>query len=270
MDDLNNLAKWQAGSHPDLAERKPDELFEPEFAERYGRMHNDLWQRIRRLHGTIHTLETLADFPFESLYYPNHMEFWRLVGQNFVEMAIVLLHGLVNDEGKDTHTILKFKGEIIRVTWLQGSMRELLIQTLQDRKFDSHVESVGKRIKQIRDKRIAHRLIDRETGYLKHQLASVTLRELRDLFDSAHSLFGALSFGSTYVTLAGDLMPSTIGGEPTRTCLDGVLDAVLRDHDFVNRPERERAGWPMYREGISPEALKTMNELRKRVELPEV
>lgn len=223
---------------------------------------------MSRLHGTIHTLETLADFPFNYLYAPNHMEFWRLVGQNFVEMAIVLLHGLVNDEGRDTHTILKFKGEIATVNWLDANMRELFIRTLRDRKFDSHVESVGHRIKQIRDQRIAHRLIDKQTGYLKDQLAGVSLRELRDLFNAAHSLFGALSFGAGYITLAGDLMPGTTGGKPTRTCLDEVLDAVIRDSGVVNRPERREQWWCMDREHMKSEELQIMNDLRKRVGLP--
>ena len=51
MSDRNNLQGWQAASS-DLGDRKPDELFHAEFAEYYERLHNDLWQRIVRLHGT--------------------------------------------------------------------------------------------------------------------------------------------------------------------------------------------------------------------------
>lgn len=269
MDDLNNPAKWQAGSHPDLAERKPDELFEPEFAERYGRMHNDLLQRITRLHGTIRTLETLEDFPFESLYYPNHMVFWCLVFDNFLDTCCLILHGLVEDKGKDVHNIPSFRDTIVQGPWLDQSLKKVLKETLRNRKPDRDAESVAKRVGEIRKHWIAHRLIDKQTGYPKERLAGVSLEELRELFDAAHSLFGALSFGSPYATLEGDEMPSTIGGEPTPTCLDKVLDAVLRDSHFVNRPEREREGWPMYRERMSPEALKTMNKLRKRVGLAE-
>ncbi len=268
MDHGDDLAKWQASSHRELAKRKPSELFETEFAERYDRLHIDLWQRILRLHGTIRTLEQLADFPFDHLYGPNHMEFWQLVGQNFVEMAIVLLHSLVHDRGQDTHTILKFKDEIATATWRDPGMRELLLQTLRDRRFDSNVESVGTRIKKIRDHRIAHRLIDRQTGHLKDQLDAVTLRDLRNLFDAAHSLFGALSFGSGYVTLAGDLVPRTTAGIPTQTCLDKILDAVIRDSYFANTPERRAQWWPAEREHMNPEELRIMNDLRQRIGLP--
>lgn len=266
MSDRNNLQRWQAASHPELAERKPEELFEPEFAERYKRLHNDLWQRMVRLHGTIHALETMADFPFDYLYGPNDMEFWRLVGQNFVEMTFVLLHGLVNDKGGDAHTLFKFRDQIVKLTWLDARMRELFIQTLRDNKFDSRAESVVKRIKPIRD-HIAHRLRDKQTGDLEDQLVGVSLRELKQLFVAGHSLFGALSFGSAYVTLSGDLMPGTIGGKPTRTCLDGVLDAVIRNSELVNRPERESQWWQGIRKHMPPEELRTMNKLRKRVGL---
>jgi hypothetical protein len=269
MDNLKDLAKWQAASHADLAERKPGELFQPEFAERYTRLHEDLWGRIVHLHGTIHTLEQMEHFPFDRLYGPNHMEFWRLVARNFVEMAIVLLHGLVNDQEPAAHTIRRFKNEIARGPWLDQRLRDLLMQTLRGRKFDRHAERVAERVERIRHHRIAHRLIDKQTGYLKEQLAGVSLEELRALFNAAHSLFGALSFGSAYVTLAGDLMPGTVRGEPARTCLDEVLDAVIRDSHFVNQPERDRRWWATHREHMPAEELKTVNELRKRVGLPE-
>lgn len=269
MSDRKNLQRWQATSHPDLATRKPEELFQPEFVERYSRLHNDLWQRIVRLHGTIHTLETLADFPFDHLHAPTGMEFWRLVEHNFVDIAIVLLHGLVNDHAPDAHAMASFKNKIAKEPWLDQRMRDVFLQTLQVRKFDEDVASVAVRVRQIRHNHIAHRLIDKQTGYLKDQCASVSLQELRKLFDAAHSLFGALSFGAAYVTLNGDLMPGTSGGKPTRTCLDKMLDAVIRESDFVNEPELMQPWWPDIREHMAPEKLRTMNELRTRVGLPE-
>jgi hypothetical protein len=148
-------------------------------------------------------------------------------------------------------------------------MHNVLMQTLRARKFDRGVESVGERVQDIRHHRIAHRSFDKQTGYLKHQLTGVSLRELRDMFDAAHSLFGALSFGSAYVTLAGDLVPGTVGGKPTRTCLDDVLDAVIRDSYFANMPERLAQWWPSYHQRMAAQESKTMNELRRRVGLLE-
>jgi hypothetical protein len=72
-----------------------------------------------------------------------------------------------------------------------------------------------------------------------------------------------------YVTLAGDLMPSTVGGEPTRTGLDQALDAVLRESHLVNPPERKQAWWPDLRRHMDPEELMIMNDMRKQLGLPE-
>jgi hypothetical protein len=267
-DYLKNLKKWQASSHPDLAKSKPENLFEADFVEQYHHLHEDLWWRITRVQGTLCTLDKLKQFPFDEIYMPNGMEFWRLVEGNFIDVAIVMLHGLVSDKGEDVHTIHSFRSKIINGPWLCQENLGLLKQTLRDCEFDKVVKSIKGRVGEIRTNHIAHRLIDKQTGNPKEAVAGISLDELMRLFDAVHSLFGALSFGSAYCTLAGDLMPSTVGGKPTRTCLDEVLDAVLRDSDFVNQPEREAKWWPVTRH-TDPERLRVMNMLRKRIGLPE-
>lgn len=266
---LTNLGKCQAQSHRELANIKPEELFEVGFVERYKSLHKDLWWRLIRVHGTLFTLEQLNQFPFDLLYAPSEMEFWRLVIENFVDIGILHLHGLAIDQKGDVHTLLSFKREIVKAPWLDSDKLELFMRILRERKFHKAVKSIADRVNVIRDSRIAHRLVDRQTGFPKEGLAGVKLEELWALFDGAHSLFGALSFGSAYVTLAGDMMPSTVGGEPRRTCLDGVLDAVLRDSFFVNEPERRPKLWAKHRKHSTPERLGIMNELRKRIGLPE-
>lgn len=266
---LKNLGQWQASSHPELAERKPEELFEAPFAERYKRLHENLWFRISRVHGTLCTIEQLEQFPFDYLYGPMDMEFWRLITDNFIDIVILMLDGLVNDKGNDVHTILWFHDDIMRGPWLCKEKRELLQQTLKERKFDDSIEIIAKRVKEIRDNFIAHQLIDRQSGSPKEAIAGVSLKELRQLFDAVHSLFGALSFGSAYCTLSGDMIPGTIGGKPTRTCLDKVLDAVLRDSFFVNQPELRKEWWFIDRQCMTAEKIQLMNDLRKRIGLPE-
>lgn len=269
MSDLDNQQRGEAGSHPELADRKPDELFEPEFADRYERLHNDIWERMARLHGTIVTLETMADFPFNDLYGPNDKEFWHLVSANFFEMAIVLIHGLTNDSG-NANTLIRLNTEIGRQSnWRDDSLRKVFVDTKRARKFDSTQKDIQKRIKKLRDRRIAHRPVDWRTGSPKQPIPGVTLEELRKVFGRMHDLFVALSFGVSYETLMGDYGPGTVRGKPIPTSLDRVLDAVIRDSDFVNRPDRRKESWPIVRNHMTPEKLKVFNELRKRVELPE-
>jgi hypothetical protein len=270
IDYLENLGKWQATNHPALTDAKPEALFESAFAEKYLRLHNDLWWRIIRVHGTLRTLETLKEFPFDHLYSPDGMEFWRLVFENFLDIACLMLHGLANDTGEDAHTLWSFKNEIIKARWLSPDKLDLFKRTVRDCEFDKVVASIAKRVRAIRNNRIAHRLIDRQTGGPCEAIPGVSLEEIWRLFDATHALFGALSFGSTYVTLAGDLAPSWVDEQPAHTCLDEVLDAVLRDNFFVNMPERRARSWPIHRERMKPKDVQLINDLRKRIGLPEV
>jgi hypothetical protein len=167
------------------------------------------------------------------------------------------------------HTLPAFRSEIVMGPWLREENRDLLKQTLRERKFDVFVDSIAKRVQTIRHNRIAHRLMDRVSGQLDKQVAGISLDELRQLFDATHLLFGALLFGAVFITLVGDLTPTTIGGKPQPTCLDTVLMAVLRDSSFVNMPERRGKWWPMHRSHMSTDELQTLNDLRRQVGLPE-
>lgn len=269
MEDLfENLSKWQASSHPQLADTKPEYLFHPEFATRYSKLHRLLWERIIRLHGTLLTLEQMRDFPFRMLYAPGDMSFWNLVTENFRDAACIMIHGLVNDDGSHAHTLQRFKNEIAKATWADEPMLALFRKTLASCRFDDSINGIAERIAQIRHHRVAHQLVDYGMGSLKGTMEGVSLEELRKLFDAAHTLFGTLSFGSAYVTLVGDLMPATVGGKPKPTCLESVLDAVLKDSYFVNQPEVRGKWWPMDRAHTDPEALELMNQLRTRVGKP--
>lgn len=264
--DLRDFEEWQAVSHPDLASRKPTELFTQEFAEVYERLHTDLWWRIIDLHGTLCSLELLKEFPFHYLYRPNGMEFWELVECNFLEMTIIRLHSIVNDQEHDAHTIRKFKNSINQEPWVDNNLRNVFRKSLRECKFDKRIDSVAESVRDIRHSAIAHRILDPKTGYPKNQLPEVSLQELRRLFNSIHRLFGVLSFGSSYVTLIGDLMPGMIDGQPTRTCLDEVLDAILKDSYWINEPEKN-SWWQDCRKHKSSEELQFLNKYRKRIGL---
>lgn len=269
MDDdyLVDLKKWQARSPSVLAEIQPAELFTLEFADVYKHLHDDLWWRIINLHGTLCTLEDLHDFPFEYLYPPGGMEFWDLVNENFLSMSIIILHGIVSDQVADAHTMNKFKNTIYNESWNDESLHNKFQETLKDCRFNKYIDSVANRVTEIRHNAIAHRLLDQQTGKPKEKLLGVNLREIKQLFYAVHGVFGAVSFGCSYMTLAGDLLPSTVGGKPTRTCLDEVLDAILKDSDWINEPEKDK-WWQELRKHKSREDMQILNKWRNRIGLP--
>jgi len=258
---MKDLKKWQASSHPILANSQPEELFEPKFAERYHLLYHNLRRRMRDLHGTLLVLRKLREFPFDYVYGPLP-EFWRLVIENFASMACVRICTLMTDRGSDTLTLPKFKNAILKTRWVDPEKRELYQQTLRHHKYDNAVDEIVNNVRELRDNEIAHSLINKQS-------TGVRFDELLRLFDATHALFGALSFGSNYVTLTGDFTPGTIGGKPTKTSLDELLDSVLRDSDFVSLPERENDHWLDIRPHFDKEYLKIMNQCRLRIGLPD-
>lgn len=268
-DYASDLDLWQASSCSILAETKPEAIFaDEEFPEVYKRLHHDLWERMIRVHGTLHSLEELLDFPFDNIYGPQDMEFWRLVFSNFFDMTCVILSGMLDDHGQDTHTLSKFKNTILKKTWQDLELKEQYQEHIKKVKFDTEIRSVKDRIKEVRNHKIAHRLLDQDSGKPIEKVPGVNLDELWSLFRSVHKLFGAISFGSSFATLAGDLMYATVGGKPTKTCLQTVLEAVLRDSYFVNEPEKLAQWWESMREYKSTEELELLNLSRERVGLP--
>jgi hypothetical protein len=266
---LNDLEKWQAYSDPHFDGKSEKQLFEPVFAEKFLRLHDDIWHRLCRVHGSLITLERLREFPFEYVYEGGGMEFWRLVGENFVDAIILMLHGLVNDQGSDVNGLRALKNEVCsNAVWLRGEDCAIFRDAIRKCKFDRVIEQIAGRVGEARNNYIAHRLVDKANGNLQSAV-SIDLRELRQLFDATHRLFGAISFGGARITLRDDLMPCTIGGKPPPTCLDTVLDAVLRESEFVNFPERQKEFWPILRNGMGLEKLRIMNEIRCRFGLPE-
>lgn len=267
---LASVDDWQASSHPTLCNMDPDALFDTVFATRYKKLHGVLWGAMQRLHGTLETIKELDAFPFQDVYPPEDMEFWRITYMNSVDAAILQLHKLVNDSGQDVHSLRSFKAEIVKAPWKDQAMKDLLAKTLSERKFDPMANVIAKRVEQIRNHDVGHLLIDQSTADRKLANVSVNLEDLKKLYKAAHGLFGALSFGASYATLGGDLMPSTINGKRSRTCLQRVLDAVLKDNDFVNQPERRAVYWEMDKMYMNPDRLRRMNELRKWIGLSEV
>lgn len=266
-DDALRLEDWQAWSCPELSRLQPTELFSPDLAQQYSELHQDLWWRVTRLHGTILSLKELQGFPFSYLYAPQGMEFWHLVAENFFEMACLILHGLVGDKGRDVLTLPALKDRLFNSNgWHSVELRELFRRTIRQSPFDKATKAVRDRIETLRNSKIAHRLYDSESGCILNDPTRVSLDEIQQLFRATHSLFAALSFGSAFATLPGDFAPTRAAGE---SCLQQVLNAVLRDSYFVNQPKHRGQWWPSDREHMAEEELRVLNEMRKRVGLPE-
>ena len=178
-------------------------------------------------------------------------------------MAITLIYGLVTDQGKDKHTILKFKNEVfqhIKPEW-EKSYREILKEV----KFDSEIERNSKKAKEIRHKFIAHRLFKKNTQELTDDVGGLAVSELRKVCEGIKNIFNACSFGSGYATTFLDFTNATIGGKPTQTHLDDIFELIVKNSGFFNEPEEKSAYWERIRDKKSPEELEILNYWRKKL-----
>ncbi|HUT56113.1 MAG TPA: hypothetical protein VM658_22165 [bacterium] len=257
-DYLKNPWLWQASSAPMLAEKKPEELFDPAFAQRYKRLHENLFERITRAHNTLCAIEKIEQFINQASRFVE-MEFWLMVSNNYVDILIVWMNGLL-ETGGDVHSLTSFHDEIMKSEWICDDKKQVLKKYLRDLNIDA--KSLEKRVGEFRNNFIAHTLINKKTcGPLKPS-KGVSLDELRKIFNQIHSQFGALSFGSTYSTLSVDMMPGKYN------CLDMVINSVLKDNYFLNQPENNKS-WPLIKTTLDSETIQNMNKLRKRIGLPE-
>jgi hypothetical protein len=259
---------YEASTDGVLANLRPEDVFHEDFLKRYKEYHADIWHRLIRLHGTIHVLESLESFPLDKVIGPN--AFWRLVIENFFDVATIALNSLLNDAGGDTHTLSSFRDDCVKAQLKDEAHRDALLLILKARKFDQRIKDLKKKIKSLRDAHVAHRLKDQSTGLLEPRIDQVSVRELRQLFGAASSLFGAVCIGSSFATLELDLIPGTVGGKPHKSAIEEILDLVAKDSYFVNLPERRKAYWPTKRKSMSGSDLQLLNTLRAGFGLPEV
>lgn len=259
---LDELHKWQATSVDNrFRNTKPEALFTPAFLPEYEKYHSNIWRRILRLHGTIISLETLSDFPFEHFYSPGDSEFWHQVIENFLDISVLLLCGLITDTGKQCLTLNRLRNKLAtEKVWLNKSDQADYRQAIKSIRFNCTHREIASRVTKLRDSSIAHTLaVDLSPEEQRRNNIGASLDEIRIHFDAAQRLFGTPGFGSSYVTVIADYMPTTQRGGMTSSSLDRVLDAIAKTSYFVNEPEKNAQWWGELRKHLSAEALERPN-----------
>lgn len=263
---LRDPAAWQACSFAPFDALKPQDVFDVEYAHDYVAIHSELWDRFTRLHTRLVVLEQLHAFPFNSIYSPYGMDFWIVASESIFDSSIVLMHSLAKNTDQDECGIQTLESFIRKSPWRDEEKKKLYLATIKPNKKGTKKDILS-RVATARNKHVAHHIFS-INNVESRPAVELRLHELFIAFQELHLRFGLASFGSAYCTLTNDTMPTTQGRSLSRTCLDSVLDAVLKDSDFVNRPERRGAWWSFEKEHMSLESLELLDELRSRVGLP--
>ena len=253
----------------DIYDKKPEDVLKPEFIQQYKELHEDIWHRLIKTNTSIIILEKIESFPFDHFYSPNENIFWMSVYWNFLYISTITIHTITNDDGKDAHTLLRFKNNILR-KWLIESEKQTYSQNLKEAKFDKTTETIGKKITDMRNKIIAHRLSDEEGRHLLNP-EGITVSEIRHTYDDVERLFRACSFGSEYATTFITYLPlATCGGKPIERDIDHILDLIVKDSYWLNKPERNEQSWQICKTTKSSAEIIELNQWRKKFGMPEV
>lgn len=239
-----------------ISEKKPEDVLEPEFIEEYKVLHNDICFRLSHINTTITILEKILQSPIQ-YFEQSQTIFWRTVCWNFVWISVILIRALVEDKHKkDKLTITKFRDNIC--DWLKDSEKEIY-QMLKDYKFDQTTEIIKKNMKRIRDKELAHK------EFRKNRFPNVngiTVSEIRHVYNDIENLFHACSFGVEYDTT---LYPTgEFAGKPIEKDIEKLIDLVVKNSNWLNRPELMEEHWPDMRKDFEQEELHDLNIWRRK------
>lgn len=246
----------------DINSRKPEEVIRPEFVQQYEKLHENIWHRLVHINTSIQILEALKDFPFERIYAtPNY---WAMVYWDFIYTSVVMLHAIVNDNGKKTHTLLCFKNKLLR-NWFLPKERKSFQVKLTTCKFTKEIDSLGDRIATMRREIVAHALIDKSTG-LFSKVSGVSVSELRKFYNSVHQLFEVCCFGGEFKT---SLYIDSSDDQPQTEDIDEILKLILKNSAWIKGPERHADFWPDMRQDKSKEEIDELNRWRRKIGLPD-
>jgi hypothetical protein len=248
-----------------LTAKKPEEVFASDFLPTYTQLHQDIWGRLIQVDSSLQILETIDQFPLNHLYDPHDNIFWTMVFWNFVPMSVILLHSLVSDEEKDAHTLLKFKNTVLNHL-CTDSLKLAYRKKLKQSKLDKQLSPIRTKITRLRDKVIAHRILDTQGHLESLHVEGVGISELRSVFEDTKRLFDTCCFGSEYLTTL--YPPYTVGGKPVKKDIEELLEFVVKNSYWLNEPEHKAQFWQKLKPYRPIKDIEELNKWRIKFNLP--
>jgi hypothetical protein len=248
----------------DINNKKPEDVLKPEFVQTYGKLHKDIWGRLIHVNTNLTILEKMQNFPFHRIYSPQGNIFWTMVYWNFLYMSVVFLHSLTIDKGNKKHVLKMFANRIL-ANWIKDAYKPEYQKLLKEAKLDKRIKPIRAKIKNMRDKVIAHRILDMSRASVTH-VEGVKTAELHQVYEDVERLFRVCSFGAQYIS--NFYVSGIIRGKPVKEDIDELLDLILKNSNWLNKPERKKDFWPAIREIMSAEDIAELNEFRKKYGMP--
>lgn len=240
----------------DFSSLTEDVALEKGSIDEYKKTINFFWDELTKLNMNIFIIKKIFEFPFDLFCPLENKIFFSRVVWNFYENSVLIITKLATDKGRDLHTLRQFKN------WVREQIKEEyksdFRQKLREVKFDLGTNKIFHKAKDLRDNVYAH--FKREK---LEQIPIISLSELEKLRDKLNSLFDALLFNAEYDML----LPSYIENQ---TDIETILDLIAKNSELLNMPECFPEDWKYDKENYDEKAIKTINEYRKKFNLPEV
>ncbi len=249
-----------------------NEVLRPEFVPVYERELGILWRELVRLNNLLFIIRIIAKFPFH-LFGGHNNHFWVLTTDSMRETCIMILCRTCLDRRKDVLGLRRLKDKLLD-NIIDDDAKDRFAQCVDDVKFESTIERIGAKLKDIRDNHLAHlsrsRLVS--TVVRDSQGERPTLMELEDITKVVNNLVQAISLGHgrgmTYWQYNRDIEFSD--GSDHHSDIERLLDLVAKDSPLLNMPEQQQQYWQSYRESLSEDEMRAMSQYRQKFGLPEV
>lgn len=257
-----------------IREIDPSDIFIEESAfKEYQKGLEFLWQEIVYLNTNFFILEKLIDFPAGWLAGPNKTDFFNMVKSNFLDNCILAIHRSYLDTGTSrdpVYTLKILKNHIAK--YMKPKFKDEFFSELKKvETAPSKVENALERIKDLRNKRLAHldKNIVFNLGAL--QALGISFQELKDISDYLTKFFALLCFGHGYAVLPVEYFLAK-QKDKEDTDVDYLLNLLVQDSRLFDLPEREPELWELYKRerNIPQSVIDTINKFRKRNNLPMV
>lgn len=253
-------------SEMNLDTAKPEDVIKKEWLNSYTNFHKDIYHRLVHINTSIRIFDTIRQYPLYPLYGPNQGIFWHMVYWNFLYSSIVLLHGLVNDEGPDVLTISRFKNLLQQKGLIDDStIKDLFKKRVKEAEFSAKNDDICKKIEAMRHTVIAHRLFDEENGCIS-SVPGVAFEEISKVCQAIEKLFAVCSFGVECIT--NFYLPTMTDPHPPAEDVKDILDLLIKNSCWLNHPEHRGDFWLSERQQRSTSELEELNLWRQKFGLP--
>jgi hypothetical protein len=225
---------------------------------------------LYELNTTMFILDKMAKFPIFTFVTADKTVLYRQTYRCYLHTAIVDLNMVLNS-GSNID-ILTFAGQVIKRVKpvFEVSMRKRITQAKLDVDYKHLKPTLVQRLIELRNKVIAHFEEGRFTDPNFGNKLMLDLNDLHTLHQVVNSFFKELTFGTDYQLWPPEYNPNITRFHPYEPDIDELLDAIARNSDRLNMPEKNPLQWEYLRAGLSPQKLAAINEYRKKFGMTEV